>query len=423
MSLEAPATRTPNMFSVSALARAIGRVWDFEVREKPLNLVVTIVLPVFAAYVYLCVKSVATGVQTYPFGDFHALWSSAVITHEGSAALNYDPDALHARQVAMGMNPHAYNPFPYPPIVLLLLAPLGAFGVGAAFGLFMIPSFALYLWSMVGGRARDWRWWLGACAAPASGITIISGQTGFLSGALMIGGLRLAANQPVLSGVLFGLLTFKPQLGVLVPFALVAAGLWRTIAAASATVAVGALLSSVVFGQGIWPRWVHSIVDYAGDFHPIAEYMPTIYANAIMLGASRGVALAAQLLVAIPVIAMVWRAFRAGPTPRACALLLVGTFLATPHAFNYDMPMMTAAIVWYLTERHEASRSLDVGELVSLILALILPFLMLVARGSGMAISYAPELLLFFLIARPQAAFADAKRPLTAGVADPVALG
>ena len=40
-----------------------------------------------------------------------------------------------------------------------------------AFALFMIPGVLLYLWAMVGGRARDWRWFAGALAAPASRAT------------------------------------------------------------------------------------------------------------------------------------------------------------------------------------------------------------------------------------------------------------
>jgi hypothetical protein len=417
MSLEAPATRSPPALSPLGIARAVGRLWDLEVREKPLNLVVTILAAVFAAYVYMCAQAVATGGQTFKYGDFYALWQSGVIARDGAPALDYDADALHARQVEMGQNPHAYNPFPYPPTLLLALTQLGGLSEGAAYALFMIPSFAFYLFAMIGGRWRDWRWALGACVAPASGITIISGQTGFLSGALMIGGLRLAASRPVLSGVLFGLLTFKPQLGVLIPFALVAAGLWRTILAACATFVILVILSSLAFGLDIWLVWGHSIVDYGARFTPVFEYMPTILANAMMLGATKSVAVAAQLCVSIPVIAIVWRAFRAGPSPRACALLLVGSFLATPHAFNYDMPMMTSAALWYVIARHDAAQSLDVGEIVSLVLALILPSLMLALRGSGIVTSFAPEMLLFFLIARPNEALARETRPLAPGVA------
>ena len=258
---------------------AIGRLvslWNREIPDDRLKLAISIVTAVFASYVVVCVKMLATGTTAHGFGDFYALWSSAIVTHDGAPSLNYDADALHLRQIALGMNPHEYNPFPYPPTFLLVLAPLGALGRAAAFLLFMSTSLALYVWAMAGGRALRWPWILGALCAPATGVTLISGQTGFLSGALMVGGLRLAASRPILSGILLGLLTFKPQLGVLVPIALVAAGLWRTIASAVVTVAVCMLASSLAFGFEIWPTWARSILQYGARFDLVVDLMPMI---------------------------------------------------------------------------------------------------------------------------------------------------
>lgn len=400
-----------------ALRRA-DRALDVEVRDGRLNIVLTILAAVFAAYVVLAVKTIATGSGGYRFGDFYALWCSAFIAHDGAPALNYDADALHLRQVAMGMHANAYNPFPYPPTFLLILAPLGWLGIGAAYALFMSATFAGYLWAMTGARFKGWPRLAGAAIAPATGIALISGQSGFLSGALMLGGLRLAQSRPIMAGVLFGLLTYKPQLGVLVPVALIAAGLWRTVAAASATLLLCAAVSSAAFGANIWPAWFASLIAYSGQFNPVDYLMPTIAANARMLGAPAPVALALQAGAAVAVAVVVWRAFRAGVSPRAGALLIVGTFLATPHAFNYDLPMTTAAVLWCLEERIGARQSLALSEIVILTLALILPFAMLALGKNAPPISWAPEILLFCLIARPSSAHAGSattrKTPLGA---------
>ena len=200
------------------------------------------------------------------------------------------------------MNPDGYNPFPYPPSFLLLLGPLGGLPLHISRSMFSWsrPSPPILL-AMTAGRWREWWWALGACIAPATGITLISGQTGFLSGALMVGGLRLLPTQPALAGVLFGLLTYKPQLGVLIPVALIAMGgvardrrrrrrrsRWALSPPAS------------VYGFSLWGMWLHSMFEYATRFHPVVGYMPTIYANAIMLGAWRSVAWALQLAVSLP---------------------------------------------------------------------------------------------------------------------------
>jgi len=383
------------------MAVNMRRGLDRRLTPQTVDKIVAVLGALFAAYAALAWQYTLQGRQAYQFGDFYALWTSAVVTHGGEAALNFDADALHLRQVAMGMNPHGYNPFPYPPTLLLLLGPLGALSLSAAFYVFMIPQFVAYVAAMGAGRWRQWPWTLAAAVAPASAITLISGQTGFLSGALMVGGLRLLPTKPALAGVLFGLLTFKPQLGVLVPVALVAMGAWRAIAAAVATALAGVLVSSLVYGFALWPLWAHALVEYAHRFPPVIDYMPTIEANSAMLGAPPALALTLQIVVSLAVCTAVWRLWRGGPTPRAAAAVIVGTFLATPHAFNYDMPMLTAALTFYLLARRE--RGVDVGEALALALAFLMPFLMKELKGAGMPMSFAPLGMMFALLVWPRA--------------------
>ena len=394
--------------SMPAALRTSASRLDFELSERACNLILTVLGSVFAVLLFLGLRALVTGSGFHRFGDFYALWVSGFIAHEGQPALNYDFDALHLRQAVLGVNPRAFNPFPYPPTFLLMLAPFGALGLGLAFVLFMGGTFALYLWAMTGGNFRLEPRLFGALLAPATTIALISGQSGFLSGALMLGGLRLTQSRPIVAGVLFGLLAYKPQLGVLVPIALASAGLWSTITAAAVTGLVCVALSSWAFGSDIWAVWLRQLLDYSGHFDPVNYLMPTIEANARMLGLPERLAQVVQAAVTIPVAIVVWRAFRAGVEERAAALLVVGTFLATPHAFNYDLPMMTAAIVWYFEEAARGPRRLTLGEATVLALALLLPFAMWALGDKGPPISWAPLLLLFAMIARPREARATA---------------
>ena len=393
----------PRRRPIAHVLRTAAAVLDFEVRGLLLNAVVAAVAAVFVVCLLLGLKIIASGSDGYRFGDFYALWSSAALAHDGAAASNYDPDALHLRQVALGMHADGYNPFPYPPTFLLILAPLGGLGLAAAYWLFMSATLAVYLWAAA-GRLRDWPLAIGALIAPATSVALMSGQSGLLSGGLMLGGLRLADRRPLVAGVLFGLLAYKPQIGVLVPVALVAAGLWRTIFAAAVTALLCVALSSAVFGLNIWPEWLASLTAYSGRYEPVAFLMPTIAANARMLGASAPLSLVIQAFAAVPVAIVVWRASREGVTPRVGALLVVGTFLATPHAFNYDMPVTGAAALWYLSERLRAARSLTLVEIVVLTAFLILPVAMLTMGRGAPPISWAPLLLMFCLLAKSRAA-------------------
>ena len=94
--------------------------------------------------------------------------------------------------------------------------------------------------------------------------------------------------------------------------------------------------------------------------------MPTVYAGALSAGAPKALAPGLQGVAALIVVRSVWRAFRGRRIDeRAAALALIGTFLATPHAFNYDMPMTSAAIVAFFVARRDAGREVSLGELVA----------------------------------------------------------
>src|SRR5258707_10279692 len=66
-----------------------------------------------------------------------------------------------------------------------------------------------------------------ALAAPAVFINAVGGQNGTWTAALFGGGLGLLERRPLLAGGLLGLLIYKPQLGLLIPVALLAGRHWR----------------------------------------------------------------------------------------------------------------------------------------------------------------------------------------------------
>ena len=80
--------------------------------------------------------------------------------------------------------------------------------------------------------------------------------------------------------------------------------------------------------------------------------------------------------IALGAALVVWRCFRDGPGPLAGAALLVATFLATPYAFVYDLPVLAAAVVWVIAERHEAGDTFGLGEMVVLMLGVLFPITM-----------------------------------------------
>ena len=192
---------------------------------------------------------------------------------------------------------------------------------------------------------------------PACLINTIGGQNGFLSAALFLGGVLNIDRRPILSGVLIGLLTFKPHLGIVLPFALVALGAWRVIASAAVTALALFAISTAMFGLDAWRDYVAVVGPYQTELLRQFEgfyttMMVSVLASGRQLGLSYSVALGIQLIVSLGVIALACWAVQRIADPCARAFLLVtATLLATPYAFNYDMTALGAALVWVFVGR------------------------------------------------------------------------
>ncbi len=378
-------------------ARLLGRRWG--ALERKTGLLIAVLAGCFASYLVIYLVVTLHRGERYPFGDFFALWSYAKIAIGHPAAELYDPAALHTAQLALGMDPGQQNPFPYPPSFLLILWPLGFLPYTAAYLSWIGATLWLYVWASIERPGRALSISI-ALLAPTTTIMLVAGQSGFLAGALAIGGFRLIKTRPLLAGVLLGLLSYKPQLALLVPIALVAAGSWRSIAAACVTVAALVILTGAAFGWSIWATWLAALPAYSRQFDTGAvayHLMPTLTANLQMLGLTLARARLAQAVAALCVAVIIWRAFRRGVSARAANALLSGTFLATPHAFVYDLPMLTGAVSGFIADRRRSDDSFGLGEIGILIFALAFPALMMWA-GPHLPLSTLPELLLFGLV-------------------------
>ncbi len=351
------------------------RGWRWQPGERGSVWFCAVVAGVFAFFAIEAVRTDIAGYGPLPFTDFFGIWSYARLVLHHSAARLYDPVWLHQAQVALGMLPGAEMPFPYPPTFLLLVWPIGLLPFWAAYVVWVGGSLCLCLLATCLGA----RGMVGSVAttllAPTTAVCVVAGQGGFLLAALLVGGLRLLERRPLLAGVLFGLLTFKPQFGLLLPVALVAAGRWRCIAAAGATTAALLVLDTSVFGCAIWPAWWRSLPAYAEMFdRATAENrtIPTVLGNIQALGLSHGVAQGGQAAAALLAAVAVWFAWRR-PGPFAVPVLLAATCLATPHAFLYDLPMLSAAVILFTRHRLRAEGSLPPHEVAVLAVVLAMP--------------------------------------------------
>lgn len=351
-------------------------------------------------------RTLAPG-QHAVFGDFLSLWSYGQVLAEHHGAQLYDWDALRTRQIELGMKPTGSAPFPYPPPFMLFFRPLAILPLAWSYVAWSLTTLLLFA-TAVAASVSPAPWsMLAVLVGPTTIISIACGQTGFVAAALMTAGLRLFRSRPILGGIAFGLLVYKPQLGLLVPVALLATGAWRAAGAAIATVCGLSAVVTAYFGVGIWSAWLSTMPRYQAFFDQLAKTLPiqpTVTGNLHLLGFSDTVTDAAQVLVALLVVRLIWRCYRRSPSGIADAALIVGTFLATPHALVYDLPMLTAALCLFVQDRVETGGRFNGVEVLLILIATIFPAYMMVVKPVIPISSVCLALLLVVIVRQPRAA-------------------
>lgn len=313
--------------------------------------------------------------------DFFGLWSFARFAAERPPGGIYDPVQLQAFQWVLDPDFKGFYPFPYPPHILLLLPPLGWMGYGTARIAFLLASLAALVPLVLGfARARG-TLAIGVAAmvlvAPVTPYTLLVGQNGMVFGALLLAGLLALERRPVLAGCLFGLLTCKPQFGLLLPFALLGLGAWRAIAATCVSAVALVLASAAIHGWGMWPAWLAGMAEFSNQFSAQREtFLPLMASPAaglVRLGMPTALAMAAQGMISLTLAIAIWRLFRRTPYRAAAAALLPAVGLATPYAFIYDQPVVLACLAWLFVDRWQRNAAFGLGELAVMLAALLAP--------------------------------------------------
>ncbi len=295
--------------------------------------------------------------------DFLNLWMyGRALFEAGEPSRFYDVatynDAL-ARMLGAG---YPGQNWPNPPTALVVMAPFGLLGYFPALIAWCLVS-ALAFWLAGRREVADLRTLAIVAVSPAALLCVLSGQSSFLTTAALLAVFAQLDKRPALAGMLIGLLTIKPQLGILCPFALIASGRWRVFIAAAIT-AVALLAASVALG-GIesWHAYIvkalplqrEVLQDAAGTAMP---FHPTVFMN-IRGAVGNHFAEIIQLAFTIAAVVAVSAAFRyRGNADRRMlqALFLACTVSASPYMGAYDLlPLTFAAVALIAEEKLDAS--------------------------------------------------------------------
>jgi Glycosyltransferase family 87 len=343
---------------------------------------------------YLCTTS-----WTWPFPrdkatlvlgrDFLNLWMY------GRSVLDIDPArfydiATYNGELARLLGPgYPAQNWPNPPTALVVMAPFGLLTYfPALIAWFAIGICAFYL----AGRREvsDARILAVVLVSPAALLCVISGQSSLLTTAALLAIFASLDKRPVVAGVLIGLLTVKPQLGVLFPFMLIASGRWRVFLWAAVTALALVAMSIALGGQDSWHDYVVKALplqrevlgDAAGTAVP---FQPTVFMNVRgLVGNRNGEAIQVAFAIAAVIAVAASFRYRSGSDIRLLqALFFACTVCTSPYLGAYDLLPLTFAAIGLVAEEKLDARGRRLAQLVFWTPALQLLFGNLQIPGPG----------------------------------------
>ncbi len=321
--------------------------------------------------------------QGRPLGtDFSNVYAAGTYVLDGQPGTAFDPPSQHAREQMIFGKATPFYGWHYPPFFLFIAALLALMPFALALAVWQGATLVLYLLTIRAVLTASWPgssrpftpfvegqqgvdarhkaghdglWLLLAVAFPAVFVNIGHGHNGFLTAALLGGALLVLDRTPVAAGILFGLLAYKPQFGVMIPLVLIVTGRWRAFASACATVLALMLVTTLAFGPDVWRHFINAmpftrevVLEQGGTgWHKIQSVFSLVrmWGGGVPLAyAMQGAAMAA-LAVAL---AWLWRSD--APYRLKAAALPIAAILATPYSLDYDLVVLAPAIAFLAVE-------------------------------------------------------------------------
>jgi arabinofuranan 3-O-arabinosyltransferase len=283
--------------------------------------------------------------------DFVNVWSAGRLVLDGHPAHAYDWDIQKQVQIAvLGQSYEGNFAWHYPPPFLFIASLLAHFPYSVAFIGWAAISLVPYLAVMRAIVGRTFGLLL-AVAFPVVLTNTLVGQNGFLTASLIGGTLYLMPARPVLAGICLGLLSYKPQYGLLFPLALIAASQWKVFVTAAIVAVTMAILSWIAFGTESWQAFFHWMPMFSQAFLTEGRApwgkMQSIFALVRYFGGTEQLAWVFQWIMSGAVavlLALMWHSRVSYPLKAAA--LATGTLLITPYLFLYDAMVLAIPVAF-----------------------------------------------------------------------------
>lgn len=299
-----------------------------------------------------------------PLGtDFSNVWTAGAMALDGRAAdvWIWEKHFQVQEQFHQHENVELFG-WHYPPPFLLIAASLATMPYLIALVVWQTATLLplLVMIQRIVGR-RDT--WLFVLAAPVTLVCLTHGHNGFLTALLLGGGLAMLDKRPLIAGLLFGCLIYKPQFGLIIPPLLLAGRHWRAVLGASASAAFLVALTLAIWGIPVWQAFVESlpltrtviIEQGITGWHKIMSPFAAIR----MWGGGVLAAYSVQIFATVLCIgSVVWTEWTGKRPYLRSALVCAAVLISTPYVLDYDYVVLLPAIafLWVDGQRHKFLR-------------------------------------------------------------------
>ncbi|GJD77252.1 hypothetical protein GCM10007886_16900 [Methylobacterium gregans] len=286
--------------------------------------------------------------------DFTQVWAAGQAALRGAAAEPYDLPR-HLQNLREAFGPECRFAWHYPPVFLLPAAAVAALPPPSAFLAWTLAGTALFALALrfAGGRAAI----IIGLAHPLVFCNLAYGQNGLFTAGLLTLGALLVDRRPLVAGLCFGLVAYKPQLAALPPLLLLATGRWRCLGACIGTVLALCLAALLAFGTAPWLGFLGTLGET--DRIILRQAAAGLDLNASAYGAVRlaggpfALAWTVQIAASLGALALAWRVWTTCPDPllRAATLLAAAPMLS-PYVPVYDLaPLVPATVLLVVAAR------------------------------------------------------------------------
>lgn len=295
-----------------------------------------------------------------PLGtDFSNVWTAGKMALDGRAADVWTWSQHFAVQRALHHKADVdLFGWHYPPPFLLIAAALATLPYVPALIVWQLATLVPFAWMMSRLVPRRETLLL-VLAAPVTLVCLTHGHNGFLTALLLGGGLMLLDRKPLVAGLLFGCLIYKPQFALILPPLLLATRNWRALGGAIVSAGLLVALTLALWGWPVWQAFFDSlpltrsvvIEQGATGWHRIMSP----FAAVRMWGGGIPLAYAVQLAATLAAIAaVVWISWKRDVADLRNALVCAAVLIATPYVLDYDYVVLLPALafLWLDGQRH-----------------------------------------------------------------------